>query len=119
MYCKCLRYLSRCYHLWKVCLPRRQCALCTFQSLERCWCINCGSEVSRLESDEIAVVALEEVHKRRISYLDEMKKMSLCLLPSVTQKVKKYYYKTKTSSTWRVYYIVFLRTKFFALREHV
>ena len=71
---------------------------CALSSLHKdaAWCINCENEVSGVESDRIPVTALEEMHKQRNSYLDEMKKiilLSLCLLPLATQKVKKHYYK--------------------------
>ena len=92
MYFQCLsRYLSRCYISLVECVFLVDSALYTFQSTERCWCINCGSEVSGVESDEIPVIALEEMHKKRNSYLDEMKKiilLSLYFLPLATQKVQ-------------------------------
>ena len=89
-------------------------ALCIFQSTERSWCINCENKVSAgVTNDEIAVIACA-----RISNLDEDEANKFAKFVFIATCDKIYYYKTKTSSTLRVYYIAFLRTPFFAVREH-
>ena len=89
---------------------------CAFSSLQKeagVLTVRIKSQQEYITNDEIAVIACA-----RISNLDEDEANKFAKFVFIATCDKIYYYKTKTSSTLRVYYIAFLRTPFFAVREH-